>query len=192
MAKFFNGQEKNAATDRFARADEFLTLFKGTDAQNGERPALRHAMPPGNHATRARIIQRPRARDIKIPGTAARAAPRPLRYAPRPPRARNANLARASSLFRAARREIFPLAARCAALRACQYPARCAAAAQSLLPSQSGESPVDSTRPMARVRQSIRKYANASARHRARPARLATNLRCRCAASRRACGIGDR
>src|SRR6266436_1524700 len=102
MAKFFNGQEKNAATDRFAGADEFLTLFKGTDAENGERPVVRHATPPGNHATRARIIQRPRARDIKIPGTDARAAPKPLRCAPRLPRARNANPVRASSLFRAA------------------------------------------------------------------------------------------
>src|SRR5437667_3764060 len=48
VAKFFNGQEKNAAAERFAGADKFLTLFVGTDAENGERPAFRHATPPGS------------------------------------------------------------------------------------------------------------------------------------------------
>ena len=46
MAKFFDGQEKNAAAHRFRGADELLTLFVGTDTENGERPVLRHSTPP--------------------------------------------------------------------------------------------------------------------------------------------------
>src|SRR5207245_8799512 len=48
VAKLFDNQEKNAAAERFAGADEFLALFVGTDAENGERPAFRHATPPRN------------------------------------------------------------------------------------------------------------------------------------------------
>src|SRR5258708_36085807 len=48
---------------------ELLALFVGTDAENGERPALEHSTPPGNQATRARIIQRARARDTGIAET---------------------------------------------------------------------------------------------------------------------------
>src|SRR5438309_5848753 len=48
VAKLFDNQEKNAAAERFAGADKFLALFVGTDAENGERPTLRHATPPGN------------------------------------------------------------------------------------------------------------------------------------------------
>src|SRR5438477_5616179 len=72
VAKFFDGQEKNAAAERLARADKFLALFVGTDAENGERLAFRHATPPGNRLNRARIIQRPRARDTEIAKTARR------------------------------------------------------------------------------------------------------------------------
>src|SRR6266699_3102514 len=112
MAKFFDRQEKNTAAERLASADKFLTLFVGTDAENSERPFLQHATPPGNQVNRARIIQRPRARDTGIAET--------VRHA------RSASRAPASSLFREARRGTSPLPARCAGLRACRYPARCA------------------------------------------------------------------
>src|SRR6266481_869256 len=46
VAKFFDGEEKDAAAERFAGADEFLALFVGTDAENGERLFLRHGTPP--------------------------------------------------------------------------------------------------------------------------------------------------
>src|SRR5258708_2173714 len=162
MAEFFDSQEQDDASHRFAGADEFLALFVGTDAENGERPALRHATPPRNrgtgavptcssksfpecsihhlhsivgrsfgpnswNGTGARIIQRPRARDTGIAETGRRAAPRPLRCAPRLQRPRNANRGRASSLFRAARRETSRLAEQCADLPACRRRARCAA-----------------------------------------------------------------
>src|SRR5437879_6694388 len=48
VAKFFDGQKENAAAKRFAGADKFLAFFVGTDAENGERPAFRHATPPGS------------------------------------------------------------------------------------------------------------------------------------------------
>src|SRR5260370_4622653 len=57
VAEFFDSQEQDEAAHGFASADEFLALFVGTDSANGERPALRHATPPRNRATRARIIQ---------------------------------------------------------------------------------------------------------------------------------------
>src|SRR5438876_3368421 len=41
VAKFFDGQEKNAAAERLARADKFLALFVGTDAENGDRKSTR-------------------------------------------------------------------------------------------------------------------------------------------------------
>src|SRR5260370_1995125 len=47
IAKFFDGQKQNDTAHRFAGAEEFLALFVGADAENGERPALRHATPPG-------------------------------------------------------------------------------------------------------------------------------------------------
>src|SRR5260370_25852940 len=46
VAKVFEGQGQDKAAQRFAGADEFLALFVGTDAENGERPAFRHATPP--------------------------------------------------------------------------------------------------------------------------------------------------
>src|SRR5260370_184598 len=99
MAMFFDGQEKNGASHGFAGADEVLALFVGTDAQNGERPVLRHSTPPWSEVSRARIIQRPPARDTEIAETDQRAAPRLLRCAPRLRRARSASRSRASSLF---------------------------------------------------------------------------------------------
>src|SRR5260370_175276 len=127
VAEFFDSQEQDEAAHGFASADEFLALFVGTDAENGERPALRHATPPRNRETRARIIQRPRARDTGIVETGRHAAPKQLRCAPRLQRPRNANRGRASTLFRPPRRATFRLAGRCADLRACRRPARCAA-----------------------------------------------------------------
>src|SRR5712692_3808546 len=103
VAKFFEGREKDTAAERFAGADELLALFVGTDAENGERPVLEHSTPPGNQVTRARIIQRPRARDTGIAETVRRAAPKRLRCAPRLRRARSASRAQGSSLFRGAR-----------------------------------------------------------------------------------------
>src|SRR6266481_4362556 len=41
VTKFFDGQKKDTAAERFAGADELMTLFVGTDAENGERPVLR-------------------------------------------------------------------------------------------------------------------------------------------------------
>ena len=35
VAELFDGQEKHAAADRFASADEFLTLFEGSDTKDG-------------------------------------------------------------------------------------------------------------------------------------------------------------
>src|SRR5229473_3771340 len=46
VAEFFDSQEQDEAAHRFAGANEFLTLFVGTDAENGERPALRHVTLP--------------------------------------------------------------------------------------------------------------------------------------------------
>src|SRR5712692_446364 len=37
VTELFDGQEQDEAAHRFARADELLTLFVGTDAENGER-----------------------------------------------------------------------------------------------------------------------------------------------------------
>src|SRR5712671_7082579 len=122
VAKFFDGQEKDNTAHGFAGADEFLAFFVGTDAKNGERPVLRHATLPGNEVNRARIIQRLRAQDKEIAGTVRRAAPKLLRCAWHLQRPRNVNRVRASSPFRAARREISRLAERCADLRACRYP----------------------------------------------------------------------
>ncbi len=48
VAEFFDGQEQDEAAHRFAGADEFLALFIGTDAENGERPVLRHVTLPKN------------------------------------------------------------------------------------------------------------------------------------------------
>ena len=42
VAKFFDGQEKNAAADRLASAEKFLPLFVGADTKDGERTALWH------------------------------------------------------------------------------------------------------------------------------------------------------
>src|SRR5260370_30881761 len=99
MTKLFDGQEKNEASHGFAGADEFLAIFVGTDAQNGERPVRRHSTPPWSELSRARIIQRAPARDTEIAETDQRAAPRLLRCAPRLRRARSASRSRASSLF---------------------------------------------------------------------------------------------
>src|SRR6266403_6305351 len=77
VAKFFDGQEKDTAADRFAGADKLMTLFVGADTKNGERPVLRHSSPPGNQVNRGRIIQRSRARDTGIAKTVRRAAPKP-------------------------------------------------------------------------------------------------------------------
>ena len=46
VAKFLDGQEKNAAAGRLASADELLTLFVGTDTQDSERLALRRKAGP--------------------------------------------------------------------------------------------------------------------------------------------------
>ncbi len=46
VAKFLDGQEKNAAAGCFASADELLTFFVGTDTQDSERLALQHSTPP--------------------------------------------------------------------------------------------------------------------------------------------------
>jgi len=35
VAEFFDGQEKDATVNRFASADEFLTLFEGSDTKDG-------------------------------------------------------------------------------------------------------------------------------------------------------------
>src|SRR6267378_4281353 len=137
VAKFFDGQQKNAAAERFAGADEFLALFVGTDTENGERPALLHSTPPGNQMARARIIQRPRARGIEIAERVRRVAPKPLRCAPRLRRARSASLSRVSSLFREARHGTSQRPGRCAGLRVCRYPARCAGGARRLPSGQS-------------------------------------------------------
>src|SRR5260370_10440609 len=118
VAKFFDRQEKNTAAERLASADKFLTLFVGTDAENSERPFLQHATPPGNQVNRARIIQRPRARDTGIEETVRRAGPKPLHCAPRLRRAHSASRAPASTLFRQARRGTYPLPGRRAGLRA--------------------------------------------------------------------------
>src|SRR5260370_33117778 len=98
VGKFFEGQEKDTAAERFAGADELLALFVGTDAENGERPALEHSTPPGNQESRARVIQRPRARDTGIAETVRRAAPKPLRCAARLRRGRTAGRSLAASL----------------------------------------------------------------------------------------------
>src|SRR2546425_11877459 len=45
VAEFFDGQEKDAAAHVLAGADKLLALFVGTDAQNGERRAIRHSTP---------------------------------------------------------------------------------------------------------------------------------------------------
>src|SRR6202158_4223888 len=75
VAMFSDGQEKDTAAERFAGANELMTLFVATDAENGERPVLRHSSPPGHQANRGRIIQRSRARDTGIAETDRRAAP---------------------------------------------------------------------------------------------------------------------
>src|SRR5882762_5168930 len=192
VAKFFGGQQKNAAADGFAGADEFLALFVGTDTENGERPALQHSTPPGDQVTSARIIQRPRARGIEIAETVRPVAPMPFRCAPRLRRARSASLSRASSLFREARHGTSQLPAPCAGLRVCRYPPRCADGARRLLSGQNGGWPAGSTRPTARARRFFQKSANAGVLDRGRPGRPAMNPRCRCVAGRRACGICDR
>src|SRR5882762_3133629 len=138
VAKFLDGQEKNAAAERFAGADELLTLFVGTDTENGERPVLRHSTPPGNPVTRARIIQRPRARDTEIEETVRRVAPKPLRCAPRRRRARSASQSRASSLFRGARHGTSRRPERCAGPPSCRYPARPVGGARRSLSGQNG------------------------------------------------------
>src|SRR5438094_7323951 len=125
VAKFFDGQEEDAAAEHFASADKFLALFVGTDAENGERLAFRHATPPGSQMNRARIIQRPRVRDTEIAETARRAAPRPPRCARRLPHAHSASRARASSLFRRASRGIFRIGARSAGLHPCRFLPSC-------------------------------------------------------------------
>src|SRR5260370_31504543 len=99
MTKLYDGQEKNEASHGFAGADEFLALFVGTDAQNGERPVRRHSTPPWSELSRARIIQRAPARDTEIAETVRHAAPRLLRCAPRLRRARSAGRVQASSLL---------------------------------------------------------------------------------------------
>src|SRR2546421_7645737 len=53
VAKFFDGQKENAAAERITGADEFLALFVGTNAENGERLAFRHATPPGANESSA-------------------------------------------------------------------------------------------------------------------------------------------
>jgi len=63
---------------------------------SGGLPAF-HA--PGECVTRARIIQRLRAGYKELQKWTERVAPRPLRYAPLPLRARSASPARASSFF---------------------------------------------------------------------------------------------
>src|SRR4029077_13400253 len=89
FAKLFDGQEQDDAAHGFAGADEFLALFIGTDAENGERPVRRHATLPGKQANRARIIQRLRAWDTEIAERGRRGRPRPARYARRLRRARS-------------------------------------------------------------------------------------------------------
>src|SRR5260370_16019175 len=46
MAKLFDGQKQDDAAHGFAGADEFLALFVGTDAENGERPLAQHVTLP--------------------------------------------------------------------------------------------------------------------------------------------------
>src|SRR2546425_12434715 len=71
VAELFDGQEKHAAADRFASADEFLTLFEGHDTKDGYRSNFRHPMLPDeapsqppvespSNVRRARSIQRSR------------------------------------------------------------------------------------------------------------------------------------
>src|SRR5882762_2103107 len=138
VAKFFDGQEKDTAAERFAGSDELLALFVRTNAENGERPVLRHATPPGSQVNRGRIIQRPRARDTGIAETVRRAAPKPLRCAPHHRRARSVSRGLAASLFRGARHGTSRRPARCADLRACRCPTRYAGGARRLPSGQNG------------------------------------------------------
>ena len=46
VAEFFHREQQDGAPQGFAGADEFLALFVGADAEDGERSAFRHAWPP--------------------------------------------------------------------------------------------------------------------------------------------------
>ncbi len=131
VAELFDGEEKNAAAQSFARAQELLALFEGADAENGEGAIAVHAS-DSVRAKISRIILWTPPQDTRIAKMGRRARPRRLRCARRLRLAGNEGPCRAASRFAEGCREILRHRERCAGLPACRCRARCAGGVRML------------------------------------------------------------